>query len=291
MAIKGTETKRKLQQEPVKPSTNHLFKPASVEELKQLLEKCLEQVWEAAGGQEEKKMIMANNLSSEELEATRIVILLHDLHKVFPGNDFKHYSLPSPLKEADMYASRMARERTFARTNFTENNNRLRYSMATRTPVTKKEPKKRKLLRELSASNPSELHELILETRELTKLNEAKTAPFTSLKHHLLLTCALGEHFLETGNAGLQGMILCIDRKKPENVYKIIGKCYKGKKRHWLWLDNTYSSGGNAHLFLSFRSTWNNMVGMNPRSIALGSHVMAMNSWTAVLAMLENEVE
>ncbi|MHA2298185.1 MAG: hypothetical protein ACXAEU_02690 [Candidatus Hodarchaeales archaeon] len=38
---------------------------------------------------------------------------------------------------------------------------------------------------------------------------------------------------------------------------------------------------------MSFKETWNNMTGMNPRKIVLGNHVTAINSWTAALAMLE----
>ncbi len=82
-------------------------------------------------------------------------------------------------------------------------------------------------------------------------------------------------------------MTLCIDEKKPENRYKIIGRCYKGKKTYWLWLDSRYCSSGNAHLAVRFNDTWNNTVGMEPGWMKQGRYVKTLSSWTTALVALE----
>ncbi|MFW9990444.1 MAG: hypothetical protein ACFFD4_00150 [Candidatus Odinarchaeota archaeon] len=38
----------------------------------------------------------------------------------------------------------------------------------------------------------------------------------------------------------------------------------------------------------SFKNTWNNIYGFKPETVLLGVNVMALHSWTAALAMLEN---
>jgi len=45
-------------------------------------------------------------------------------------------------------------------------------------------------------SNPSELHRLILRSKKINEYNEAKSFPYTSLKYHILLACALYQNFL-----------------------------------------------------------------------------------------------
>ena len=227
----------------------------------------------------------------ENRYAVRTVMLLNDLHKVFPGRGFEHYKLPQPLEKGDIMASMMARNKVFKRENFMENNNRIRYSLGTRMPVVEKEPEKNQLFREIAAAGAKELHEEVMEAKGLATLNEAKTDPFTSLKHHLLLACALTENFVERGSAKLKGLVLCVDDEKPENRYKIVGRCYSknGKKEYYLWIDSRYCKGGNAHLAMDFNSTWNNMVGVNMSGMSRGYLVRAVRSWTAGLALLEKE--
>jgi len=225
------------------------------------------------------------------MEAVRVVILLHDLHKVFPGEGFKHIELPSPLKEADVLASRMSRVATFTRDNF-KGKSRLRYRLATRMPVSDKVPGKVGLIKELAVKNARGLHGKIYSSEKLSLLNEARANPFTSLKHHVLIACSLVENFIGQKKATMKGIVFCVDKAIPENPFKMIGECYSGKrKKLTMWLDNKYWKGGNSHVFISFKDTWNNIVGMNTRAVKLGNNVRAINSWSAALAELESGKE
>ncbi|MHA2298261.1 MAG: hypothetical protein ACXADA_19710 [Candidatus Hodarchaeales archaeon] len=263
--------------------------PITIEELRDHLEEQLELLREVADNKADGKL-KARDLTGEGLEAARMVILLHDMHKIFTGRGFKHYALPSPLREADMLASAKSRDRILRRNDFSAIKKRIRYSLRTRMLVTEKEPEADQLFKEIKANSAGELHEKLLKAVKLSELNEARTNPFTSVKHHLLLAGALAENFLETGKIALQGLILCIAAKKPKNNFKIIGTCCEERKKGkhlYLWLDTRYCGGGNAHLTIAFNDTWNNVVGMNTRKVRAGRRARTVKSWTTALVMLQ----
>jgi hypothetical protein len=222
----------------------------------------------------------------------RLEILSHDRHKILSGQDYRHYELPSPLKEADMIAARMAREKAAKREIYTELDNRLRISHVTCSPVTKKLPAAEGMLALFEHDDPAVIHGKILQSRELTHYNESKTFPFTSLKHHVLLATALAENFRETGRCQLKGLVLCLSWEPPENLFKLIGMALTKKRKKWttlfLYLDSDYTGKGNANITYSFKHAWNNIYGFKPETVLLGINVSAMNSWTAALVMLEN---
>ncbi len=95
-------------------------------------------------------------------------------------------------------------------------NNRLRYELGTRMPVTDRVPRTAELLREVTAGNTRELQEKILDFKKLPLLNEARINPFISLKHHLLLACSLTENFIEKGTAALRGLVYCVDKERTK---------------------------------------------------------------------------
>ncbi|MFW9994152.1 MAG: hypothetical protein ACFFD4_19060 [Candidatus Odinarchaeota archaeon] len=218
-------------------------------------------------------------------------ILRHDLHKITSEHGYRHYGLPSPLKEADAIAARMAREKAVARHVYHELDNRLRISHATCCPVAEKLPPAEKMLALFDHNDPAVIHGKILQSGELACYNESKTFPFTSLKHHLLLATALVENFRETGYCQLKGLVLCASWKPPENLYKLVGMALAKKNGQWttlyLYLDSDYTGKGNANVTYSFKNTWNNMHGFRKERTLLGMNVAAMDSWTAALVTLE----
>jgi len=224
----------------------------------------------------------------------RLEILKHDIHKISRNGKYKHYTMDSPLKEADITAAAMARIKAVKRENYKRIDNRLRISHATCCPVTDKWklPPEEKMLAIFNYSEPVVIHAKIMQSKGLSWYNESKTYPFTSLKHHILLATALVENFRETGIYKLKGLKLCLSFDPPENVYKLIGRALTKKRGKWttlfLYLDSEYSGKGNANAAFSWKNTWNNIYGFEPETVLLGKNVMAMDSWTAALATLEN---
>ncbi|MHA2247377.1 MAG: hypothetical protein ACXADY_20690 [Candidatus Hodarchaeales archaeon] len=230
-------------------------------------------------------------LQVENIRLQRLEILRHNRHKILSGQDYKHFELPSPLKEADMIAARMAREKAVERKIYTEIDNRLRIAHATCCPVVTKLPAAERMLKLFEHDDPAVIHGKVLQSRELACYNESKTFPFTSLKHHVLLATALVENFREMGSCQLRGLVLCVSWKPPENLYKLVGFARAKKRGQWttvyLYLDNDYTGKGNANATYSFKNTWNNMYGFRKEKVLLGMNVAMMNSWTAALVTLE----
>jgi hypothetical protein len=201
---------------------------STLQEIRTVIENYLEQLQELIISSENQSLTK-RGLTKEGLSIVRTVILLHDLHKIFSAKGFKHYDLPSPLKEADVLASRMGRDNNYKRENLEEQDTRLRYNIQTRSPVTEKEPHEEDLKENLQIEDIKKLHATIINSKALNQLNEARKYPYSSLKHHVLLATALTEIFLEQEQTSLKGIVLCITTKRPKNNYTIIGRCYEKK--------------------------------------------------------------
>jgi hypothetical protein len=123
----------------------------------------------------------------------------------------------------------------------------------------------------------------------LATLNEAKRYPYSSLKHHLLLTTAITENYLTLEKYTLHSLVLRIEEKRPNNPYKMIGRCYKKgeeKKEVYLHLATDYGDEGNGKVQLAFNDTWQNRVGIQSRTVNNGIYVKTVKSWTAAMAIL-----
>lgn len=232
-----------------------------------------------------------NEYTAEEIRGMRLEILQHDLHKVDDGDDYSHYTLPSPLKEADIIAARMARSIALRRYDYEEVDNRLRISHADCCVVTDKLPSADKVMEIFNHNDPSIIHAMVLQSEELTCYNESKSYPFTSLKHHLLLATSLAENFRETGKTTLKGLKLCLSFDPPRNIYKLVGRALTKKRKKWttlyLYIDSEYTGKGNASVAYCWKNTWNNVYGFKPETVLLGMNVMATGSWTEALVTLE----
>ncbi len=240
------------------------------------------------------KQVTAGKNKQEKIKELRLEILRHDIHKINRNGEYTHYTMVSPLKEADITAAAMARTKAVKREDYKRMDNRLRMSHVTCCPVAIKWklPAEKKMMGIFNHEEPSVIHAKIMQSEGLSWYNESKTYPFTSLKHHLLLACALAENFRETGNYKLKGLKLCLSFDPPGNVYKLVGRAMTKKRGKWttlyLYLDSEYTGKGNANASFSWKNTWNNIYGFEPETVLLGKNVLAMESWTAALATLEN---
>ena len=123
-----------------------------------------------------------------------LAILKHDLHKIkVPGYVPHSQALTDiKMKKADGIAARLSRNwmkceieqlYPFRRSYITFDNDT--------TSNSEKQSLKRKIEIIFDETDPKKLHSLILKTNLLNFYSESLDFPFTSLKYHILLTCAI----------------------------------------------------------------------------------------------------
>ena len=209
-----------------------------------------------------------------------LIVLKHDLHKIFRSATPHNSSLPDKLmKKADSTASWYSRNFKFRQFS----NNPLRLSLIKnknhnnyREYRSKVKEEVRNLFRE---SDPYKLHSKILNSRILNLFNEAKTYPYTSLKYHLLLTCALFYNFqIKNKNSKLY---LC-ENQIPNSQFQII---YRDNEREWAILP----IDGLSRVLPRFDLTW---IRRMKESIGgdrmLDGLLATIKSWSVALSTIED---
>ena len=131
-------------------------------------------------------------------------------------------------------------------------------------------------------SDPLKLHTAILNSKLLNLYAEARRFPYTSLKYHILLTCALYYNF--KSGFKLKDLYLC-ENHPNESLFQVI---YRDATRKWAILPNCQAKG-LSKLYPKFYTTWDRR---KDQSIG-GEHqifaelLSTIGSWTAALATLE----
>ena len=208
-----------------------------------------------------------------------LTILKHDLHKIKTSNYTKHSdSLPDKLmKKADSIASMISR-------------NWMKFENKTHSPYRRQffsfksrqidKISKIQLTQELttlfSETDPFKLHSNILNSTILNKYNEAQDHPFTSLKYHLLLTCALYYNF----KLGLEWYQLYL-HENPKNrcEFQVI---FKDTSREW-----TILPSGMSRVQAKFHDTWDRRLVTSIEDESLSNLLSRVGSWSAALAIME----
>ncbi|MHA1649293.1 MAG: hypothetical protein ACTSYB_03785, partial [Candidatus Helarchaeota archaeon] len=130
------------------------------------------------------------------------------------------------------------------------------------------------------------LHEAILRSKLLSLYNEARFYPYTSLKYHILLTCAL-YYNLRCGYQ-IKDLYLC-ENVPAENQFQII---YQDQERIWAILPDQ-KEAGLSRLWSKFYQCWDYR-----RKISIGGEhrifaglLSSIGSWTVALATIEDFIE
>jgi len=211
-----------------------------------------------------------------------LTILTHDLHKIKTKNYSKHSdSLPDKMmKIADSVASMISRNMgefenkthtPYRRTILSFKSNSIdRISKIQLTNV---------LTNLFSEKDPIKLHEKILDSNELNSFNEAQNHPFTSLKYHLLLTCAL-YYNLKRGHKWYQLHL----HENPQKcnqfqiIYKDLDSC-----REWVLLP----SSGLSRVQAKFHDTWDRRLETIIEDESIDNLLSRTASWSMALAIME----
>ena len=217
-----------------------------------------------------------------------LAILRHDLHKIRIAGALKHKTaLQDELaRRADGMAAWMGRN--FLREPFRKQLYRksLIYPMRnftnSRTLANLQRVEATSLFKE---SDPIKLHTAILHSKLLNLYAEARRFPYTSLKYHILLTCALYYNF--RSGFGLKDLYLC-ENHPSESPFQVI---YRDAAREWAILPQCPSKG-LPKLYPNFYTTWERRkyqsVGGEHQSFA--KLLCTIGSWTIALATLEEFV-
>ena len=131
-------------------------------------------------------------------------------------------------------------------------------------------------------SDPFILHQKILDSKPLNLYSEARSYPYTSLKYHILLSCAL-YYNLKNGSK-LKDLYFCETRPK-ESPFQII---YQDSFRTWAIAP--LQKEGIAKIHPKFYLTWERR-----RKISFGGDhqifdelLTTIGSWTVALATVED---
>ncbi|MHA1651755.1 MAG: hypothetical protein ACTSYB_16300 [Candidatus Helarchaeota archaeon] len=223
-----------------------------------------------------------------EFEAEILAILRHDLHKIRITGALKHRAaLQDELaRRADGTAAWMSRN--FLRENFRKQlyRNSLIFPMRnvtnTRTLANLHRVEAASLFQE---TDPLKLHAAILRSKLLNLYAEARRFPYTSLKYHILLTCALYYNF--RSGFGLKDLYLC-ENQSTESPFQVI---YRDLTREWALLPHCPSKG-LSKLYPNFYTIWERRkyqsVGGEHQTFA--ELLCTIGSWTVALATLEEFV-
>ena len=126
------------------------------------------------------------------------------------------------------------------------------------------------------------LHASILNSKLLNLYAEARIFPYTSLKYHILLTCAL--YYNLRNGIKWNELYLC-ENCRTDHPFQII---YRDEAREWALLP--HSRGGMAKLSPQFYTTWERRT-----KISFGGDhqifdelLSTISSWTVALATIED---
>jgi hypothetical protein len=210
------------------------------------------------------------------------MILKHDLHKIRTKNAIPHKNAlkDAVMKKSDGYAAWMSRNFKYQEVNEI---NPFRYSLITKNGKISREniiKNKGELTRLFNETDPYRLHSHILNSNLLNHYHEAKNYPFTSLKYHLLITCALYCNLVN--GFCLEKLYLC-ENEEVLSDFQII---YKDKHREWALL----SDRGMSRLLPNFSLSWvrRNKISIGGEDRALDGLLCQITSWSCALATIED---
>ncbi|NVM54426.1 MAG: hypothetical protein HWN66_12045 [Candidatus Helarchaeota archaeon] len=213
-------------------------------------------------------------------------ILQHDLHKIrVPGALAHKVAMPNEkAREADGVAAWLSRN--FLRESFQEELYRkslifpMRNLKNPRALINQHKSEVTELFKEKDAFK---LHEAILTSKLLNLFSESKYFPYTSLKYHTLLTCAL--YFNLNQNHKLNELYLC-ENIPITSPFQII---YHDKSRTWAILPHN-KEGSLTRIFARFYSSWERrrelIFGGDYRILA--GILSSISSWSTALAVIED---
>jgi hypothetical protein len=212
-------------------------------------------------------------------------VLRHDLHKVRVAGALAHKTaLPSELaKRADGIAAWLGRK--FLREPF--ETAYYRKSLVFRTlnlynPRALVAQHRLELADLFADSDSIKLHRAILDSKLLNLFSEAREYPYTSLKYHILLVCALFYNFCK--GVGLKDLYLC-ENLPVESPFQII---YRDSVREWALLTQKQNalSKFSPTFFISWERRQKLSIGGD--SQVLDALLSRIGSWTVALAFLED---
>jgi hypothetical protein len=129
--------------------------------------------------------------------------------------------------------------------------------------------------------DPYKLHSYILNSRLLNQYHEAKNYPFTSLKYHLLLTCAI---FYNLGKGyPIEKLYLC-ENEESESPFQII---LKDESREWALLKEK----GMSRVLPNFSLSWvrrTEITSIGGDGTVLDGLLSQIYSWSCALATIED---
>jgi len=213
-------------------------------------------------------------------------ILRHDLHKVrVPGAPVHRVAMPNEkAREADGLAAWFSRN--FLYDSFKEEFYRkslifpMRNLKNPRVLINQHKSEVAELFKEDDALK---LHDAVVTSKLLNLFSEARNYPYTSLKYHILLTCAF--YYNLNQNYKLSDLYLC-ENSPITSPFQII---YRNSSRAWAILPQQ-KEDGFTRVFSRFYTSWERrtklIFGGDYRVLA--GFLSSISSWTTALAVIED---
>jgi hypothetical protein len=216
------------------------------------------------------------------LDADYFMVLKHDLHKVSTRNAIPHKDALKDglMRKADGTASWMSRN--FAYQEIDEISP-FRHSLIFNNGKISREIRiknKDELTNLFNEKNPYKLHATILNSRLLNQYHEAKNYPFTSLKYHLLLTCAI--YYNLAKGYPIEKLYLC-ENKEVKSPFQVI---FKDENREWALLPDR----GMSRVLPNFSLSWVRRIktSIGGEGTVLDGLLSQIYSWSCALATIED---
>ncbi|MHA1360522.1 MAG: hypothetical protein ACTSQI_19430 [Candidatus Helarchaeota archaeon] len=211
--------------------------------------------------------------------------LRHDLHKVGTAGALPHKDAltSEAAQRADIIAawfSRNCMKEQFERAIYRKSLILPTYSLSKSRELANRY--RQEVSRLFKEGDGEKLHQAILHSKLLNVYSEARNFPYTSLKYHILLVCALSYNFLN--GSELKDLYLC-ENVEPAMRFQII---YEDSNIKWALLPR--KRGGLSRLHPKFYITWERRlklsVGGEFRD--LDGLLSTISSWSLALATLED---
>jgi len=212
-------------------------------------------------------------------------LLRHDMHKIRIAGAFPHsQALTDALsQQADATAAFISRN--FLREEFEDHPYRKSIILQTqnfKNPRTLINQHRFEAATLFGETDAFKLHDSILKSKLLNLYAEARNYPYTSLKYHILLTCA----FYYNLKNGIKWNELYLCENCPsDHPFQTI---YQDETREWALLP--HSRGGVAKVYPQFYLTWERRT-----KISFGGEhqifeelLATIGSWTIALATVED---
>jgi hypothetical protein len=218
-----------------------------------------------------------------KLDEDFLLVLKHDLHKVRTKNAVPHKDALKDdlMRKADGKASWMSRN--FAYQEIDEISS-FRHSLIFNNGKISREIRiknKGELNNLFNEKDPYKLHCHILNSKLLNQYHEAKNYPYTSLKYHLLLTCAI---FYNLSNSyPIEKLYLC-ENMEIESPFQII---FKDGSREWALLPDR----GMSRVLPNFSLSWvrrTKTTSIGGEGNVLDGLLSQIYSWSCALATIED---